>query len=341
MKKLLRVLNGEAVWPPPIWLMRQAGRYLPEYRKVRAKAGDFIGLCTRPDLATEVTLQPLRRFSLDAAILFSDILMLPWALGYGLAFKEGEGPVLPRLAMAELDRLNLDGLPAAIAPILDAVRRVRAVLPDFATLIGFAGGPFTVACYMIEGGSSGDFARTRAMAYEAGEDVASLIKLLTEATIRYLLAQAEAGAEALMIFESWAGLLSPSQFRRFVVQPTRRIVAAIKADAPNVPIVGFPRSAGGMLGEFARVTAVDAVGMDWTMDPLWAAAEVPAGTPLQGNLDPMALRSGGTALERETGSILQALRGRPHVFNLGHGVLPDTPPEHVEQLVELVRAPRS
>jgi uroporphyrinogen decarboxylase len=339
-KKLLRVLGGEAVWPPPVWLMRQAGRYLPEYRTVRAKAGDFIALCTAPELAAEVTLQPVLRFGLDAAILFSDILMLPWALGYELRFEEGEGPVLPRFEAEALPALDLERLPGAVGPIMETIRRVRAALADGipAALIGFAGGPFTVAAYMIEGGGSADHARTRALAYEEPDLLAALVERLTEATILYLQAQIDAGAEAAMLFESWAGLLSPPLFRAHVTEPTRRIAAALKAHAPSVPVIGFPRSAGMMLGGFATETGVDAIGLDWTVDPLLAAAVVPERTALQGNLDPVALRVGGAALAQETTAILAALQGRPHVFNLGHGILPDTPPEHVAELVRLVQA---
>jgi uroporphyrinogen decarboxylase len=326
------------VWPPPIWLMRQAGRYLPEYRAVRERAGDFIALCTSPELAAEVTLQPVRRFGFDAAILFSDILMLPWALGYGLRFQEGEGPILPRLERDAVARLDIGRLPGSIAPILETVARVRAALDPATTLIGFAGGPFTVGCYMIEGGGSPDHARTRAMAYQEPECFADLIGRLTDATIAYLSAQVEAGAEALMLFESWAGLLSPPLFGSYVMEPTRRIMAALKARFPAVPLIGFPRLSGTLLGEFARGSGVDAVGMDSATSPTVTAALVPARTALQGNLDPMALRIGGSGLARETETILAALRGRPHVFNLGHGILPDTPPEHVAELVRLVRA---
>ncbi len=319
--------------------MRQAGRYLPEYRAVREQAGDFIALCTTPELAAEVTLQPVLRFGLDAAILFSDILMLPWALGYGLRFEEGEGPILPRFEAKDLPALDLGRLPVAVTPILDTIRRVRATLDNGppTALIGFAGGPFTVASYMIEGGSSADHARTRALVYREPDLFAALIERLTEATTAFLSAQIEAGAETVMLFESWAGLLSPPLFRAHVVEPTRRIVAALKAKFASMPIIGFPRSAGVLLGSFASETGVDAVGMDWATDPLLAAAVVPERTALQGNLDPMALRVGGRAMEQETAGILAALGGRPHVFNLGHGVLPDTPPEHVAELVRLVQ----
>jgi uroporphyrinogen decarboxylase len=339
--RLLRALDGEPVWPPPLWLMRQAGRYLPEYRAVRAKAGDFVSLCTTPELAAEVTLQPLRRFGFDAAILFSDILILPWALGHGLAFKEGEGPVLPRLRdAAGLAALDRNRLPGVIAPVLEAVRRVRAGLAaegHDAALIGFAGAPFTVACYMVEGGGSKDFSATRYMAYAQPELFAALVGLLTDATITYLFAQAEAGAQALMLFDSWAGVLSPALFRRYVIAPACRIAAAMKACAPTVRLVGFPRLAGAMLGEYAAA-GMDGIGVDTATDPAYARCSVPETVALQGNLDPIALLAGSDALREAVGGILAAWRGRPFVFNLGHGIVPETPPEHVTALTELVRA---
>jgi uroporphyrinogen decarboxylase len=343
VKPLLRALRGQPVWPPPMWLMRQAGRYLPEYRDLRSRAGDFIALCTTPALAAEVTLQPIRRFSFDAAILFSDILLLPWALGHGLEYREGEGPVLPPLrdetGLAALDpRRVLD----AIAPILETVRLVREGLTaqghaDCA-LIGFAGAPFTVACYMIEGGGSKDFAATRAMAYREPALFERLIALLTDATVAYLAAQIEAGAEAVMLFDSWAGVLSPRLFRLHVIQPTATIVSRLRSRFPTVPLIGFPRLAGLMVGDYAVATAVDAVGLDTSMDPALVMRCVPPTVALQGNLDPMALVGGGPALERETLDILNAVHGHPFIFNLGHGIVPQTPLEHVAKLVELVRA---
>jgi uroporphyrinogen decarboxylase len=341
-KPLLRALAGEAVWPPPMWLMRQAGRYLPEYRAVRAGVSDFIALCTTPDLAAEVTLQPIRRYGFDAAILFSDILILPWALGHGLAFKEGEGPVLPKLRdAAGCDGLDPGRVPAAVAPVMETVRRVRAGLAKEGfgrtTLIGFAGAPFTVACYMVEGGGSRDFAATRAMAYADPGLFGRLMRTLTDATIQYLLAQADAGAEALMLFDSWAGVLSPSLFRTHVIAPAKQIVTAVRQKYPGIPIIGFPRLAGLMVGDYAA-SGVNAIGMDTSMDLARAAAIVPRDVALQGNLDPMALVAGGEALTRETDAILRTMRGRPFVFNLGHGIVPQTPPDHVAALVDRVRA---
>lgn len=342
MKRLLRSLGGEAVWPPPVWLMRQAGRYLPEYRAVRARSPDFVALCTTPELAAEVTLQPIRRYAFDAAILFSDILMLPWALGHGLAFKEGEGPVLPKLrdaaAVAALDPARVAG---RVAPIMQTVRLVRAGLASegFAdtTLIGFAGAPFTVACYMIEGGGSRDFAAVRTMAYSQPELFGRLIEVLTEASIEYLSAQVEAGAEALMLFDSWAGVLSPSLFRAHVVAPARRITSALKQRHPGVPVIGFPRLAGVMIRDYAA-TGVDGIGVDTGSDIAAAAAMLPDRVAVQGNLDPLAVVAGGRAMAEEAAAVLRAARGRPFIFNLGHGIVPQTPPEHVAALLEHVRA---
>ncbi len=335
---VLSVLAGHEVWPPPMWLMRQAGRYLPEYRKIRAEAGDFIALCTAPKLAAEVTLQPIRRYGFDAAILFSDILILPWALGYGLQFKEGEGPVLPRLeneaGLATLDPSRVAG---AVEPIMETVRRCREGLGPETVLIGFAGGPFTVACYMVEGGGSKEHARVRTMAQARPELMDRLISILTESTIEYLSAQADAGAQVLKIFDSWAGVLSPRLFERYVTAPTMRIVQALKQRHPEVPVIGFPRLSGLGAGRYAQAAGLQGVAFDTGADLTVALGLVPAGIATQGNLDPMALVAGGAALEAETRAILTAVRGKPHIFNLGHGIVPQTPPEHVAELVRHVR----
>jgi uroporphyrinogen decarboxylase len=322
--------------------MRQAGRYLPEYLKVRAQAGGFIKLCTTPDMAAEVTLQPIRRYGFDAAILFSDILMVPWAMGQSLRFAEGEGPLLePVRDRAGLDALQLDGVAERAAPIMGTVRRVRAALeadhPGRA-LIGFAGSPWTVACYMVEGRGGGEFAEARRMAFRDPELFGAIMGKLEAATLTYLLAQADAGAEALMLFDSWAGLLSPSGFRRWVVEPSVRLATALRAARPDIPLIGFPRLAGPLLQEYAAAMPIQAVAMDTGMDPKWAAAHVPATMALQGNLDPQALVAGGPALDEEAKTILSAMQGRPFVFNLGHGIVPPTPTEHVAQLVEVIRA---
>jgi uroporphyrinogen decarboxylase len=337
-KKLLRALQGEVVWPPPVWLMRQAGRYLPEYRAIRARTGDFIALCTNPDLASEVTLQPVRRFGMDGTILFSDILILPWALGQGLEYREGEGPVLPPIRdEAGLARLDSSKLLPAIAPIQETVRKVAAQV-GASTLIGFAGAPFTVACYMVEGHGSKEFGHVREMAYGNPALFGRLMDLVTETTITYLSAQIEAGAEAVMLFDSWAGVLSPALFEAHCTKPAARIVAALKQMHPDVPFIGFPRLAGTKLASFAERTGVQGLGMDTAVDPVVAAATVPRHVALQGNVDPLALVAGGSALANEAASVLAAMRDRPFIFNLGHGVVPHTSPDHVAALVAQVRA---
>ncbi len=340
---LLRALRGEAVWPPPVWLMRQAGRYLPEYRAIRASVPDFIALCTTPALAAEVTLQPIRRYRFDAAILFSDILIVPWALGQGLAFREGEGPVLPPIR----DEAGFAALSAArfaerTAPVMEAVRQIRAGLAQegfsATSLIGFAGAPFTVACYMVEGAGSRDFAATRTLAWREPALFDRIMHLVTETTVTYLTAQANAGAQVLMLFDSWAGVLAPAQFCRYVIEPTRRIAAALRASHPDVPVIGFPRMAGLSVEPYARETGVAAVGIDTAADLSRVAALLPPGMAVQGNLDPLAVVAGGKAMTTETRTILAAMRGRPFIFNLGHGIVPQTPTEHVAALIEMVRA---
>ena len=341
-KPILRVLSGESVWPPPAWLMRQAGRHLPEYRATRGVAGSFMDLCFNPELAAEVTLQPVRRYGMDAAILFSDILIVPWAMGQGLTFAEGEGPRLPPITdRAGLDALNVEGAAERAAPIMETVRRVRAGLAaerPATTLIGFAGAPWTVACYMVEGRGGGEFKHARRMIHQDPELFGALVEKLEAATLAYLLAQADAGAEVLMLFDSWAGQLAPNAFRKWVIEPTTRLRAAIKAARPDMPVIGFPRLAGPMLAEYAAVTGVQAVGMDTAMSPAWAVANLPRHIALQGNLDPEVLISGGAALRHEATSILEAMKGRPFIFNLGHGVEITTPPEHVVELLGILRA---
>ena len=341
-KPLLRALGGEVVWPPPLWLMRQAGRYLPEYRELRAQAGGFIRLCTTPELAAEVTIQPIRRYGMDGAILFSDILMVPWALGQKLRFAEGEGPVLePLRDAASIAALQPEALRERVEPILDTVRLTRVALDLHAprvALIGFAGSPWTVAAYMVEGHGSRDFHTARGMAFSDPTLFGRLIRTLVDATTDYLVAQIEAGAEAVMLFDSWAGMLPPSQFRRWVIEPTVTILRNVQRLHPSVPVVGFPRLAGPLIGEYVQRTGVSTVAMDTAMDPRFAASVVAPNVGLQGNLDPLALVAGGAALEAETRQILAAMRGRPFVFNLGHGIEKVTPPEHVAQLVRLVRS---
>ncbi len=336
-KPLLRALRGEAVWPPPVWLMRQAGRYLPEFRAMREQA-DFITRCMTPDIAVELTLQPIRRYGMDGAILFSDILILPWAMGQDLRFEEGRGPVMtPIRSEADLARLDEGRMMEAVAPVREALRRLRVELPEETTLLGFAGSPFTVACYMVEGGSSRDFAHIRAMMQNDPALFDKLMDILTRNTAEMLCGQIEAGAEAVMLFDSWGGILPPEAFRRYVIEPTRKIVAHIRARHPDVPLIGFPRLGGVMVAEYAEKTGINALALDTVADMAKVAEMVPETVTLQGNLDPMILLNGGDALKTEARRIRDSLKGRPHVFNLGHGVIKTTPPEHVATLVETIR----
>ncbi|MEA3000594.1 MAG: uroporphyrinogen decarboxylase [Sphingomonadales bacterium] len=335
-KPLLSALKGEKTYKTAIWLMRQAGRYLPEYRALRASKGGFLELATDPDAAAEVTLQPIRRFGFDGAILFSDILMVPWALGQDLAFEAGEGPRLsPPLADSALS--TLARVPARLEPVYATVEKVAADLPESTTFLGFAGSPWTVATYMVAGRGSRDQGEARRYAYRDSAAFQAIIDAISEMTVDYLSRQIEAGVEAVQLFDSWAGSLSPAQFERWVIAPTARIVAALKARHPETPVIGFPKGAGGKLPAYARETGVDAIGLDETVDPAWADAALPTGMPVQGNLDPLALIAGGEALETGVERILSSLAGRPHIFNLGHGILPETPIEHVEALLRLVR----
>ena len=321
---------------PPVWLMRQAGRYLPEYRALRAEKGGFLALATDPHAAAEVTLQPIRRFGFDGAILFSDILMVPWALGQELSFGVGEGPRLnPPLVDAML--ASLQPAPERLQPIYQTVRRVAAALPAPTTFLGFAGSPWTVATYMVAGQGSRDQGETRAFAYRDPSAFAEIIDAIVALTTDYLAEQAAAGVEAVQLFDSWAGSLSPDQFEDWVIAPNARIVAGLRARCPGLPIIGFPKGAGGKLAAYALGTGVDAIGLDETVDPAWADAVLPPGMPVQGNLDPLALLTGGEALARGVDRVLRAFPGRPHVFNLGHGIGQHTPVGHVEELLRLLR----
>ena len=335
-KPLLRVLNGTRSERPPTWLMRQAGRYLPEYRALRTEKGGFLALATDPIAATEVTLQPIRRFGFDGAILFSDILMVPWALGQDLSFGVGEGPRLaPPLVDAALE--SLAALPARLDPVYATVRGVAAALPVETTFLGFAGSPWTIATYMVAGQGSRDQEATRRYAYADPKAFAAIVDAVVAMTIDYLAGQIAAGVEAVQLFDSWAGSLSPEQFERWVIAPNRAIVDGVRARCPGVPIIGFPKGAGGKLAAYAAGTAVDAIGLDETVDPLWADAVLPPALPVQGNLDPLALLTGGVALDRGIDRVLAAFPERPHVFNLGHGIGQHTPIAHVEQLLQRVR----
>ena len=337
---LLDTLRGSQTSQRPIWLMRQAGRYLPEYRALRADKGGFLALVYDSEAAAEITLQPIRRFGFDGAILFSDILIVPYAMGQDLEFLAGEGPRLsPRLVDASL--ASLKAVPERLGPIYETVRRVKAGLGSDRTLLGFAGSPWTVATYMVAGEGSRDQHDTRAMAYRDPQAFQAIIDAITQVTIEYLLGQIQAGAEAVQLFDSWAGSLAPAEFERGVIAPNAAIVAAIKQRAPHIPVIGFPKGAGEKLPAYARETGVDAVGIDETIDPRWAAKTLPAGLPVQGNLDPLLLLAGGDELDRQTCHVLECFADRPHVFNLGHGIGQHTPIEHVERLLGLVRNWRS
>jgi uroporphyrinogen decarboxylase len=338
VKPILQNLRGQATAKPPVWLMRQAGRYLPEYRALRANAKNFIDFCLNPELATEVTLQPVRRFGMDAAILFADILLVPHALGQSVAFVENEGPRLePICDAAALAKLSDARVGEILSPVMQTIRNVRAVLPPDVALIGFAGAPWTVATYMIEGRGGTDYERTRTMAWGEPELFAAIIDRITTATISYLTAQIEAGAEVLQLFDSWAGAVSAPLFESAVTAPTKRIVSALKAKHPDIPIIGFPRAAGSHVAEYAAKTGVNAVGIDHMTDLAAASAAVPKGVAVQGNLDPVLLLNGGAAMDREVMRITETMKGKPFIFNLGHGVMQPTPPEHLARLVSLLR----
>ena len=339
-KSFLAALDGTRQKTPPIWLMRQAGRYLPEYREIRSKAPSFLDFCYSPALATEATLQPIRRFGLDAAILFSDILVIPDALGQSVSFESGEGPRLkPIETSADLAALREAPDWSRLAPVFEAVARARQSLPPETALIGFCGAPWTVASYMIAGRGTPDQAPARLLAYREPKLFAALIDRLVEASAAYLLRQIEAGAEAVQIFDSWSGVLPPAEFERWCVKPLQRIVAELRAESPAIPIIAFPRGAATQLGKFADLAGLSAIGLDTAVEPRAAAALLPAKLTLQGNLDPLALVAGGRALEEAVARVLEGFEGRAHIFNLGHGILPETPIAHVERLTALLRRP--
>jgi uroporphyrinogen decarboxylase len=334
---LLRVLSGERVWPPPVWIMRQAGRYLPEYRAVRAQAGSFLDLCYNPDLASEVTLQPIRRYGFDAAILFSDILVIPDALGQTVAFKEGEGPVLGPLDVPSLTAGDPDRVVGRLAPVLETVQRVREALPAETTLLGFCGAPWTVATYMVAGRGTTDQGPARRMALTQRAAFGRLITHLIDASIAYLSAQLTAGADAVQIFDTWAGILDETEADHWVLAPTRRIVEGVRARHPGARIIGFPKGFAGRLERYQVVTGVDAVGLDWTVGKA-EAQRLQQTSAVQGNLDPMRLLAGDRALDEGVDDVLNALGAGRLIFNLGHGITPEVDPETVARLVARVRA---
>lgn len=337
-KPLLSVLAGEREPIPPIWLMRQAGRYLPEYRAMRSKAETFLDLCFDPVRAAEVTLQPIRRFGFDAAILFSDILVVPHALGQRVSFEEGGGPKLDAMkdpsALKGL-RANIDHV--KLEPVYEAIARVKQDLPAAVALLGFCGAPWTLATYMIAGHGTVDQHPARLFAYRFPNEFGGLIDTVVEASISYLIRQFAAGVDAVQIFDTWAGNLPAGEFRKWCIEPCARIVAAVRKEVPGAKIIGFPRGAGTGLESYLRTVAVDAIGLDWTMELAFARDHIQTRRPIQGNLDPLALLVGGEALDRSIDAIVENFSGGPFVFNLGHGVLPETPIAHVERLVARVR----
>lgn len=338
-KPLLRALAGERLDRPPWWLMRQAGRFLPEYRALRTRARDFVDFCLNPELAAEATLQPVRRFGMDAAIVFADILLVPMALGQKLGFGE-DGPRLEAINdSGDAAQLRADGIASRLEPVCETIRRCRAALPEETALIGFAGAPWTVATYMVEGGGSRDFLRVKSWAYRDSEGFQALIDLMNEATIAYLAMQIAAGAEVVQLFDSWAGVLPEAEFARWVIEPTRRITRALRQRFPDVPVIGFPRGAGLLYARYAAESGVTAIGLDTVVPTGFARDRLQTRLPVQGNLDPVLLATGGEALEHAVKEIRMALGKGPFVFNLGHGVLPQTPPENVAALARLLAEP--
>ena len=335
---LIDALSGQASRIPPIWMMRQAGRYLPEYRKIRATVPGFLDLCFTPELATEVTLQPIRRFGLDAAILFSDILVVPHALGQTVTFSAGEGPLLtPTMGAKEIAALSKRIDLVALAPVFETIRRVRAELAPRVALLGFCGAPWTVATYMVAGRGTPDQAPARLFAYREPMAFAALIDILVEASSDYLVEQFRAGVDAVQLFDTWAGVLGGREFDRWCIEPARRIVANVRGRVPNAKIIGFPRGAGTSLLRYVEHVAVDAIGLDWMIDRAFAHDQIQSRRPVQGNLDPLALLAGGAALDDAVDEVMGAFAAKPFIFNLGHGILPETPIAHVEQMLARVR----
>ena len=334
--RLTRVLKGEILDPPPVWLMRQAGRYLPEYRELRSTASSFLEFCYSPDLASEATLQPIRRFGFDAAILFSDILVVPDALGQKVSFETGEGPKLEPLntSLAGIDEdLNLGRLD----PVFETIRISKVKLDRQAALIGFCGAPWTLASYMIAGGAAQNQEPARLFAYRERESFSRLIEILVRASVKYLIAQADAGVDSLQIFDSWAGVLPAAECARWCLEPLKAIIRGVREVCPSIPIIAFPRGANCLLEAFAEASGADALGLDTNVDPVWANSLLPATRVLQGNIDPIALLAGGAHLQRAVDATMAAFQKRPHIVNLGHGVLPGTPVAHVKALVARVR----
>ncbi|MFK4824668.1 uroporphyrinogen decarboxylase [Paenochrobactrum sp. BZR 588] len=335
-RKVLRVIDGETVFPPPVWMMRQAGRYLPEYKASRKEAGSFLDLCYSPDFAVEVTLQPIRRFGFDAAILFSDILVVPHVLGRDLRFEEGRGPLMTPITPDEIAALNIEGAEEKLAPVYETVNRLRHELPDETTLLGFCGAPWTVATYMIAGHGTPDQAPARLFAYQHPELFEKLLNDLADISAAYLIKQLDSGADALQIFDSWSGVLDEDCFDRFCVKPVARIVAKVRAIYPDARIIGFPKGAGLLYKDYREKTGVNILGLDWTV-PFSFAKQLQAQGAVQGNLDPLRVVAGGKALDEGVDAILRHLGQGPLVFNLGHGITPQAPIEHVQQMLDRIR----
>lgn len=333
---VIDVLNGETVFPPPIWMMRQAGRYLPEYREVRRQAGSFLDLCYNPDLAVEVTLQPIRRFDFDAAILFSDILVVPHALGRDLRFEEGKGPLMTPIQADEIPRLDEAAFHVNLSPVYETVRRLRSELPEKTTLLGFCGAPWTVATYMIAGHGTPDQAPARLFAYRHRDAFELLLARLADCSADYLIRQIEAGADAVQIFDSWSGVLDEASFDAFCVAPVARMVKRVRARFADVPIIGFPKGAGSLYDTYRQRTGVTALGLDWSV-PLTQAQRLQKQGAIQGNLDPLRVVAGGKALDDGVDTILASLGQGPLIFNLGHGITPEAPIKNVEAMVARVR----
>lgn len=335
-RKLLKVLDGETVFPPPIWLMRQAGRYLPEYRATRTKAPNFLDLCYTPDLAVEVTMQPIRRYGFDASILFSDILVIPDALDRNVRFVAGEGPQMDPIDVKGIEKLQADGFLEHLAPVFETVRRLRAELPSETTLLGFCGAPWTVATYMIAGHGTPDQAPARLFAYEHEASFIKLLDLLADMSAEYLIAQIDAGADAVQIFDSWAGVLGETEFEKFAIRPVKRIIDQVKAQRPNAKIIAFAKGAGILLRNYRKAVGSDGIGLDWSI-PLSFAKELQKDGAVQGNLDPILMIAGGKALDDGIDRIMETLSDGPLIFNLGHGITPQADPENVTRLIERVR----
>jgi uroporphyrinogen decarboxylase len=337
-KSLVEVLEGRTQHIPPVWMMRQAGRYLPEYKKVRQEAGSFLDLCFNPRLAAEVTMQPVRRFQFDAAILFSDILVIPHALGQQVSFEVGEGPRLPPLPeIGGLSALRQEADQDKLAPVYETIGLVKTMLSPETALIGFCGSPWTVATYMIAGRGTPDQAPARIFAYREPDAFAALIDILIEASAHYLIRQLQAGVDVVQLFDTWAGVLPPEEFDRWSIKPARRIVEKVRQQVPNAKVIGFPRGAGTNLLRYIERAPVNAIGLDWTIDRAFAREQLQSKVAVQGNLDPLALLAGGAPLDRSVDAILEAFAQRPFIFNLGHGILPETPVAHVEQMLKRVR----